>query len=434
MLSPNDYLTGVRGEIWQHLVEELIPFWHQRSVDRQFGGYLTEFDAEGQPILERTEKCLVMQARMVWSFARFSRFMAQYNLPNDGLLEAACQGVDFLLAHLWDEQYGGWFWQSTRDGMVNQDNKVTYGQSFAIYGLSEYTLATGDARGLNYASLTFDLLQRYGVDVVHGGYYERFARDWTPQSGDHFTHNRKSLNTHMHLMEAFTTLAQVSQQAVHARRLQEMIELIVTRMIESDSGAGHDWFALDFTPQLSDEVTLHWRIDGKTQEIAQPLNPPVFLNSYGHDVELAWLLVRAGEVLGQPRDTYLDAARGLANNTLEHGLDRKYGGLYRDGQHHGPALFKQKEWWQQAEALIGLLDLYEITDNVEYLEGFRLVWDFVNRYMINHVVGEWRCLLAEDGQPIQADLGHYWKGAYHTGRAMIEVLQRIDLILDQSSS
>jgi mannose/cellobiose epimerase-like protein (N-acyl-D-glucosamine 2-epimerase family) len=431
ILSPTEYLTGVRAEIHGHLVEELIPFWLERSIDPAYGGYLTAFDGAGQSVDSQTDKFVVMQTRMVWSFARFSRFLAQDHRATADLKAAAHQGVDFLLRHMWDAESGGWFWQCARNGQVIQADKVVYGQSFAIYALAEYTLATGDPRGLEYADRTFDLLQRYSADVAHGGYYEGFTRDWALSAGEYFGGDRKSLNTHMHLMEAFTTLAQASGRAVHARRLQELVDLISKHMVDNESGAGHDWFDLEFHPLPSGEVrTLYRCDDGQLQSQTQPLAPPVFLNSYGHDVELAWLLTEAAEVLGQPRDIYLDVARGLVAHALAHGLDRTYGGFYDEGRHNGPALSRCKGWWQQAEALVGLLDLYEITRQSDYLEAFRLAWDFVNRHMINHAVGEWRALLTEDGQPIQDDLGHPWKCAYHTGRAMVEMLLRLDRLLN----
>lgn len=430
MVFPTDYLSGVRSDIDHHLTEELIPFWLGRSIDRDHGGYLTVFDEKGECVASQTDKYLVMQTRMVWSFARFSRFISQSDGATAALKAAARQGVDFLLAHMWDAHWGGWFWQCARDGRVIGADKVIYGQSFAIYALAEYTLATGDARGLEYADRTFDLLQRHSTDVERGGYYEGFAQDWTPKNGQYFGGDRKSLNTHMHLMEAFTTLAQVSEMAVHAWRLQELVNLIIKYMVNRASGAGYDWFDLAFEPLPSAALTMLSRgNDGQTHSQIRTLPAPVFLNSYGHDVELAWLLTPAAVVLGQPRTTYLDVARGLVEHALKHGLDRTYGGFYFEGQHNGPALSRYKSWWQQAEALVGLLDLYEMTQEDTYLEAFRLVWDFVNRHMINHTVGEWYSVLSEDGALIQADLGHPWKGAYHTGRAMIETLSRLDRIL-----
>lgn len=417
-------LTGIRQQIHTHFFDELIPFWKQRGIDRDCGGYLTCFDAEGNPVLGAADKFLVMQTRMVWAFSYFSRF-----LPDDASLkDAARQGVDFLIRHMWDETRGGWYWRCARDGQVIDTPKIMYGHSFAIYGLAEYFLATGDPRGLDYARRTFDVVHQAATDVAHGGYHENFSREWAIIPGRHYAEDRKSLNTSMHLMEAFTTLVQASGEPLHARRLGEVTGLILQRMINPESGAGYDRFDLAFTPQTARRIALP--ADGQSTTPAfLDFDPPLLMNSYGHDAELAWLLRRTGDALGQPGETYLPVMRRLVDHVLAYGLDREYGGVYRDGQHNGPALVTHKEWWQQAEPLVAYLDLYELTHESRYLDAFQISWDFITRHMINHAVGEWRTILTREGAPIYADLGHEWKAAYHTARAMGECLRLLDRIV-----
>ncbi len=156
---------------------------------------------------------------------------------------------------------------------------------------------------------------------------------------------------------------------------------------------------------------------------------PTDTTSYGHNIELAWLLVRACEILGKPRGAYGDVVRRLVDHSLRYGLDREHGGVYRDGPHAGPALVRDKEFWQNAEALVGYVDAFEITGNVEYLEAFELVWSFAQRYMINHALGEWMTLVSESGEPIVAAIGNPWKACYHSGRAVWESLRRLDMLL-----
>jgi mannose/cellobiose epimerase-like protein (N-acyl-D-glucosamine 2-epimerase family) len=146
-------------------------------------------------------------------------------------------------------------------------------------------------------------------------------------------------------------------------------------------------------------------------------------------VELAWLLVRACEAMGRPRNAYEDVVRRLVDHSLTYGLDREHGGVHRDGPHAGPALVREKEFWQNAEALVGYLDAFEITGDGAYLEAFELVWDFVQRYMINHHLGEWMTLLSESGEPLVAAIGNPWKACYHSGRAVYESIRRIDMLL-----
>ena len=305
------------------------------------------------------------------------------------------------------------------------NGKLVYGQSFAIYALATYTLATGDARGLEYAERTFDLLQRYCADVARGGYYENLEPDWQLSPGGFYAGDRKSLDIHMHLLECFTVLAQASGKEVHRRRLQEVIDVILTRMIDPESGCGGNQYDLAFTPIPAIAIRRTWNADREGDSVETPTDT----TSYGHNVELAWLLVRAGEVLGKPRDAFKGVVRRLVDHSLAYGLDRVYGGVYRDGPHAGPALVRDKEFWQNAEALVGYLDAFEITGEMAYLDAFELVWSFVWHHMIDHELGEWMTLVSESGEPLVSAIGNPWKACYHSGRAVYEATRRIDLLL-----
>lgn len=414
-------LSELRAELERHLTAGIIPFWAARGVDREYGGYLTCFDSAGRLDEKDTDKYIVTQTRMIWGFSLFHQL-----LPDDpSHREAAAQGVDFFIRHFWDKRYGGWHWKVRRDGSLLDDGKVVYGQSFAIYALATYTLATGDPRGLDYACHTFDLLQRYCADVARGGYYENLEPDWSLSPGGFCAGDRKSLDIHMHLMECFTVLAQASGEEIHRRRLQEVIDVILTHMIHPDSGCGRNQFALDFTPLPAIAIRRTWNAEREGAAIESPLDS----TSYGHNVELAWLLVRAGEVLGKPRDAYLDVIRRLVDHALRYGLDTTYGGIYRDGPHEGPALVRDKEFWQNAEALVGFLDAYEITRDPRYLTAFEEVWAFADRYMINHDLGEWMTLVSESGEPLVTGIGNPWKACYHSGRSIYEAIRRLDMLL-----
>ncbi|HHH75908.1 MAG TPA: N-acylglucosamine 2-epimerase, partial [Phycisphaerae bacterium] len=231
-------LTACRDEAVQHLTTELLPFWLDRCRDDEGGGFLTHFDGEGNPSGE-TEKSLIAQARTVYTMASAHR--AGYGGGRCG--EFASHGVDFLLEKMWDDSAGGFFWMTDQAGKVTMDKKIVYGQSFAIYALSEYTLATGDRRGVDYAQRTFDLLQKHAVDTLHGGYYEMFDRDWQlagpgPEGGD-----RKTLDVHMHLMEAFTTLYECTGSSLHRRKLLEDISIITDKILHPDCGTGIPQFS-----------------------------------------------------------------------------------------------------------------------------------------------------------------------------------------------
>lgn len=413
-------LAAALVEIDDHLQHGIIPFWLRNGIDAQHGGYLTCFDADGRPLPD-TRKYLVSQTRMIWGMSAF------YRLNGDArLLEAARQGVDFLIRHFWDARHEGWHWQVARDGALLDDGKVVYGQSFTIYALSEYTLAVGDPRGIDYAERTFDLLQKYCADTGRGGYYENLENDWSVSSPGFHAGDRKSLDVHMHLLEAFTTLSQCSGKEIHRRKLAEVINVILERMVNPVSGCGMNQFDRDFKPIPAINIRRTWNAE---RAVGEAVATPTDTTSYGHNLELAWLLNRAAEVLELPVGHFKDTTHRLTDHALRYGFDREKGGVFRDGPHQGEALVRDKEWWQNAEVLVGFLDAFERLHDDRCLEAFFATWAFDKAYFINPALGEWRQLLTRDGRVIVGDIGNPWKAIYHTGRAMAECRTRIARIL-----
>ena len=161
---------------------------------------------------------------------------------------------------MWDQANGGFFWLMDRKGNVTIDEKIVYGHSFAIYSLAEYTLASGDPIGLEYASKTFDLLQKYAVDTMYGGYFEMFTCDWQLKGSGAAGGDRKTLDAHMHLMEAFTNLYECSQQVIHRRKLQEIIDIMLVRILHPQYRTGIPQFYPDWqvAPQIKFDIVWGW--------------------------------------------------------------------------------------------------------------------------------------------------------------------------------
>ncbi len=409
-------LAETQREIAAHLDCGIIPFWSERVEDAVHGGYLTNFGAGGEP-LETPYKYLNTQCRLVWWFSHLVRARG---LEENARL--ARHGVDFLIDRMWDEAAGGFVWKCARDGSCPDRGKVVYGQSFAIYALSEYTLATGDPRGLEYASRVFELLQVYCADTCNGGYLESMDRDWAAEEPGFAGGDRKTLDTHMHLMEAFTVLFLCSGSQLHRRKLVEVIDLIVRRMIDPDSGCGLNQFDLEWRSVPALALKRTWNAERFGEQPAQPVDT----TSYGHNTELAWLLGRALDVAGIDSGAYAPVVRRLLDHACDHGVDWQRGGIYRDGRRDsGEAIVLEKEFWQHAEALVGFLEGYQRFGESRYLEAFMCLWRFVRDKMITPAVGEWKTLLSAEGTVLDGNIGNPWKVSYHTGRAMVECLSRL---------
>ena len=410
-------LKRVYEQINDHVRNELLPFWEKNGVDEVYGGYLTTFDENGR-VKEDEDKYIVTQTRMIWGYSAYAR-----KLGKTEYLPKARQGVEFFIRHFWDEKNGGWYWKTARDGSLLDNGKVVYGQTFAIYALAEYTLASGDQIGKEYACRTFDLLQKYCADTCYGGYLENLEPDWTPSAPGFAAGDLKSLDIHMHTLEAFTTLYECTGEEIHRRKLQEVIDVVLKHMVDWEAGCGRNQFGLDFSVRPAINIRRTWNAERETGEV---IEEPVDSTSYGHNIEMIWLLNRAAQIMGQPKDTYLQLTKMLADHALRYGFDYERGGVFRDGPHTGAPLVRDKEWWQNCESLVGFLDSYDQTGDQRYLDAFIKNWEFDTTYMINHEVGEWRQLLKADGTPIIAQVGNPWKCMYHTGRAMLECLLRLE--------
>ncbi len=306
-------------EAENHLVNELLPFWTSRMMDYPNGGYITHFDEDGNDTGE-DEKSLIAQSRSVYTLSSAHR--AGYGDGKFAFL--AEHGVRFMVDKMWDEQNGGFFWMMDRAGNVNIDKKILYGLSFAIYSLSEYTLATGDILGIEYAERTFDLVQKHCTDTYYGGYFEMFDRDWTlagpgSQGGD-----RKTLDVHMHLMEAFTSLYECSRKEVHRRKLLEDIEILLNRMMHPEYKTGIPQFTADWqiAPQIKFDIIWGWdRYTGGGEK-----SNPTDNTCYGHNAEFAWLLMHAMEIIGTGPAKYLDLLTRIFDHTITNGIDKEFGG------------------------------------------------------------------------------------------------------------
>lgn len=408
------YLTGL-----------LLPFWIERSPDREAGGFLTDFDPDGRPTGETT-KTFLMQIRMLYTMASAHR--AGYG--GGRCEELARMGADFILDHYWDEANGGWVWIADRHGRPTYTGKIGYGQCFAIYAFSEYFLATGDERGREAAERTYAAVAEHMADTRHGGFFEIMRPDWQPGKPGRHGGDRKSIDVHMHMMEALTTLYEMTGSATHRRRLLEVTDLIIARMLHPEHGAGYMQFAMDFTPLPAIMFDVEWGSDEEPEDgVARPLNH----TSYGHNVEFAWLLLHAADVLGTPRETYADVVRPIFDQCVRFGIDRDFGGVYIEGPFDAPPANRHKQFWQQAEVLIGMLDACALFGDEEYWEAFENVHRFVFDKFVNRPAGgEWRALLERDGTPIWDYLGHAWKISYHTVRAMIQSVRRLRGLLTTS--
>jgi mannobiose 2-epimerase len=426
-MPSHDEINHVLAHLENYLNRVLLPFWIERSPDPPYGGFLSYFDRHGRPTGE-TAKTFLMQIRMLYAMSAAHR----YGCGDGRCAGLAHMGARFIADHYWDAEQDGWFWIADRQGSPTILDKVGYGQCFAIYAFSEYVLGTGDPLGRQMALASYDAVCRHMADTRHGGYLELMERDWQPRPPGRAGGDRKSLDVHMHMMEALTSLYELTGHPSHRRRLLEVIDLILGRMLHPHNGLGYIHFSLDFRPLPRIIFATEWGRDVIAGEAGAA---PIDQTSPGHNVELAWLLLRAGDVLGLPRETYAPVLRRQCDHCIEYGIDPQYGGVYADTPMTRPTTQTEKQFWQQAEVMIGMLDAYILLGEEKYWQAFRSVYDFVFEKMVVLAAGgEWYERVDRAGTPVDDALGHAWKICYHTIRSMIECIRRLRALLERTLS
>jgi mannobiose 2-epimerase len=405
-----EYLK-LSAEVRNALYTDVINAWFPRSVDRKHGGFHTHFTRDWQ-WAPSDGKSSVMQGRMTW--------VASQVVLRDPRLKADFRpivqhGVSYLENVMWDKQDGGFFWLLDDDGNVTPeftDRKHLYGIAFCIYGLAAAYQAMGDAQALELAKKAFLWTDQHAHDTEHGGYYEWLARDGAPIQpnapggrvvmGPIGPVGFKSMNTHIHLLEAFTELYRVWPDPALGARLEEMLA-IVRDKICVEPGVMNLYF------------TNAW----------QPIPDH---DSFGHDVETAYLLLEADELLHHSASEQTERmAKMLVDHALAYGWDKINGGFFQDGTTMGHSLSTLKEWWVQAEGLNALLMMHERygTHDPIYFQRFVQQWDFIEHRTIDSRYHGLYNLTKADGTPITQDKGSIWKGGYHDGRAFWNVSSRL---------
>lgn len=389
----------------------LLEIWFPRCLDRENGGFLCDFDSQWRPA-GKQPKSIVFQGRMTWLASQ-----GAMRYPQDSRYrEAAEQGFRFLRDVQWDKTHGGWYWHLDRKGEQTPEwkgVKHAYGISFGIYGSAAYYAATKDPEALDLAKRGYVWLEQHGHDAKSGGYFEYFAEDGSPILTDAANplpnHPKtdaigtrigyKSMNTHIHLLEALTELYQVWPDPSLKERLTEMLGIVRDRIVVPP-GAMHQFFNPDWTP-----VPDH--------------------DSFGHDIETGYLLIDAAETLGLKDDPRtLAVAKSLEDHALDYSWDKIHGGYFETGGTFGPVYEHKKGWWTQAEGLNGLMAMsrHFPDDPRHYRELFSWQWKFIQANVIDPEHGGWYPTSLDTGGDPNAAKGSEWKAGYHDGRALMNAI------------
>jgi mannobiose 2-epimerase len=392
-------LNEFAQRVSDHLFSHILPFWCGPALDQDEGGWQAWLSNDLQPDHSQP-KGLIVNSRILWAFSAVHRAR-----PEALYRRMADRAVDFVMNRFWDARNGGAFWQLDRQGKVIDDAKKIYGQAFYIYALAEYHQAFDAPAALDRAKALFELIERHARDQRHHGYFEVCRRDWSEAVGarlsDKDMGEKKSMNTHLHVLEAYANLYRAWPDRRVEKALRELVELFEKYILDARTGHFHHFF---------DET---WRVRSDTY-------------TFGHDIEGSWLLCEAAEVLKD--EALLKRIRALAvpmaDAVLIEALDDS-GAICYEGR-AGQIIDSRKECWPQAEAVVGFLNAWKLARDEKYLKAARRVWDFIELKLADRVHGEWFWRINEDGKPDPTlPKVSEWKGPYHGTRMCLEAMKRL---------
>lgn len=410
--------------------KDLFHRWFPLAVDRENGGYYTDitFDWKISPV---QHKMIVTQARYMWAASK-----AATMFDNSAYEEAAGHGFDFLRRSMWDASTGGFFQMRDGHGKVCDylgffDEKRTYGNAFAVYGLAALYELTRERKVLDFAVEAFHWIEDHARDAEGKGYFQFIGPDGRPfdkssayktKAYDDVELGYKDQNSSIHLLEAYTELYKVWPDPALKERLSALL-LLVRDVITTKRGHMNlffhpDWTPLSFRDAPREVREKNYRLDHV---------------SFGHDYETAFLMLEASHALGITGDTAtLATAKRMLDHALANGWDEENGGFYDAGYYFAgeercTIIQQTKNWWAQAEALNILLMMSRIfPENKTYPRYFARQWEYVDKYLLDHDNGDWyEGGLDKEPHFKNGPKGHIWKCNYHTGRAMMNCIRML---------
>lgn len=377
-----------------HLRNIILPFW-ENLKDDEFGGYYGYVDFD-LTVDKKAVKGCILNSRILWFFSN-----AYLTLKDEKILPYAKHAYEFMIKYCFDKENGGIYWSLNYDGTPCDTTKHTYNQAFAIYALSSYYAATGDKDALSRAESLYEIIESKMKDDL--GYLEAFTIDFKPESNEKLSENgvmaEKTMNTLLHVFEAYTECVRVSGHEGMKKQLYFMLDVIVNKI---------------FNPELNRQEVFFDR----------EYNTLIDLHSYGHDIESAWLVDRCLDVLDD------NDIRKIVEPVTRALTEKIYSRAYKDH-----SLLNECEkgvddvrriWWVQAEAVVGFYNGYQRTGEEKYKEAALDIYNFIEDKLLDkRESSEWFWCLDGDFLPTSKQpIVEPWKCPYHNGRMCFELINR----------
>lgn len=387
-----------------HELDSILSWWMKYMPDEKQGGFYGSVNNDNIPDTNAV-KGLVLNSRILWAFsAAYSRTKEQPHL------NFAKEAYNYIVKYFVDEEFGGAYWSLNSDGRVYDGRKQIYGIAFCIYGLAAYYKITNEKKALEIAIRFYEVIENYSFDEIKNGYREAYTRNWQPiddlRLSDKDSNEAKTMNTHLHIVEAYANLYSVWNDEKLKKQIINLLNLFDTYFINKNNHHYNLFFDND------------WNLKSTLQ-------------SYGHDIEAAWLLQQCAEIIGEENaiQTFRKLALPVTEATIS--MIDKDGGMWYEFEAASNEMIYEKHSWPQAEAMIGFLNAYQVSGEARWLSLSLKSWHFIKQTIINKDNGEWYWGVTKNNNIMEKEKAGFWKCPYHSGRACLEIIDRVEELLSK---
>ena len=387
---------ALASHLKKELTEDILPYWSKKICKGDTGFYGR---ISGEEVIDPEAPVgAIMTSRILWTFSNAFRLFRREEYKT-----MAMQAKSLIINNFYDIEQGGIYWSINPDGTPLDTKKQIYAIAFCIYGLAEWNRASGDEEALELAKKLYRDIEKHSFDTCKNGYFEAFTREWGEiqdmRLSDKDANESKTMNTHLHVLEAYTGLYRVWKDGGLAAQLKNLIGIFLDRILGADA---HLRLFFD------DDWNCGYKI-----------------YSYGHDIEASWLLHEAALVLGD------EATIGKVEKEVPRiaaaageGFTAKGGMIYEKDNATGH-IDGDRHWWVQAETVVGYFNLCQLTGEPSGLENSIEFWEFIRNNLIDLENGEWFWSIRQDGSVNRTDdKAGFWKCPYHNGRMCMEIIER----------
>tara|TARA_R110002050_G_scaffold171113_2_gene303127 strand:+ start:49410 stop:50591 length:1182 start_codon:yes stop_codon:yes gene_type:complete len=374
-------------------LKNILSYWTKNTLDNEYGGFIGKINHYNK-VIPKASKGAILNTRILWSFSAASN-----HLQTNAYHLVCNRAFNYLKTFFNDKKNKGLYWELDYKGNPINKRKQVYAQAFSIYALSEYYLFTKNEDAKNWAIEIFNVIEKYAKDNVSIGYFEAFNEDWSPikdmRLSEKDMNASKTMNTHLHILEAYTSLLKIYDNEALRTSLKMLVEVFLEKFLNDKNH--YDLFFDDEWNLLSNSV------------------------SYGHDIEAAWLIIEAAKLLNDAG--LLNKANAIAvkvaDTFLKEGIDED-GAVLNEKNLTTNHVDTDKHWWPQVEALIGLKYAYHLNSNKKYIDASLKIWDYTKNHLIDYENGEWYFRVSKEGKVYtEEDKVSMWKAPYHTSRACV---------------